>query len=283
MPFKNILVPIDGSKYSQMAAEYAFALGASCGASVSGQHVVDPRLVDLFVEPEFAAELGFTESIQTSDKVFSGLKKMGKLVLDLFAAEAVGRAMKVHTYLDEGYVLSEILKRSEEYDLLVIGHRGKGEHRFPTQTIIGAMAERVASAAKCPVLIATKPWDSIKQIVVAFDGSEPSIGALLMAEKLAKSLDKQLSAVTVYENDKQMPEVHLTMEQGQSFLKESWPVNIFKTVKGKTGPAILAEAAQSNGLLVLGAYGFKYKSDTVLGSTAVEVVRRSNTSVLLYR
>jgi nucleotide-binding universal stress UspA family protein len=282
MPFKNILVALDGSKYSQMAADYAFSLAANLGANVSGQHVVDPRLVDLFIEPEFAAELGFTESIRTSDKVFSGLRKIGKLVLDLFASEAVGRAMKVHTYLDEGYVLSEILKRSADYDLLVIGHRGKGEHRFPAEMIVGAMAERAAAGAKCPVLVATRPMESIKQILVAFDGSEPAVGSLLLAEKLAKALQLPLKAIVVYESKKDLAGAHLTIEQGQNFLKEN-SGEVFKAVQGNAAATILEQSAASNSLLVLGAYGFKNKSQTVLGSTATEVVRRSNTSTIIYR
>ena len=66
MTFKNILVALDGSSSSQLAADYGFWLATNLGASLSAQHVVDPRLVDLFVEPEFGEELEIATGASTS-------------------------------------------------------------------------------------------------------------------------------------------------------------------------------------------------------------------------
>src|SRR6516162_8050881 len=119
MTFKNILVALDGSSNSQLAAEYGFWLASNLGASLAGQHVVDPRLVDLFIEPGFAQELGFGESIATSEKVFMALRKVGKVILNLFANQAATRGLKITTFLDEGYVAEEIIKYGKQFDLLV--------------------------------------------------------------------------------------------------------------------------------------------------------------------
>src|SRR5581483_6621232 len=43
-PLKNILVPIDFSKSSQRALEYALPLAEKLGASLSLIHVIDPRI-----------------------------------------------------------------------------------------------------------------------------------------------------------------------------------------------------------------------------------------------
>ncbi|MBZ0187782.1 MAG: universal stress protein, partial [Candidatus Obscuribacterales bacterium] len=93
MPFRNILVAVDGSEYSQNAADYAFWLATELSAELVAQHVVDPRLVDLFVAPEFGEELGFSVAADTEDKVFRAIKKIGNVILELFVKEAKGRGI----------------------------------------------------------------------------------------------------------------------------------------------------------------------------------------------
>jgi len=283
MPFKKILVAVDGSEYSQIAADYAFWLAAGLDSQLCGQHVVDPRLVDLFVAPEFAEELGFGESIQTAEKVLRALKKVGRVVLDLFSKEAFGRQIKVETFLDVGYIVEEIVKRAEKHDLLIIGHRGRGQQRIPRELMIGSVAERVAVEAKIPVLIAESPVRSMEEIVVAFDGSEPARGALLMAERLAKLARCRLTAVTVVPSKERLAEGKLTVEQGEGVLREYWPEEVFLIREGHPAKTLLDYAAERKGLLVVGAYGFRDREDNVLGSTTTHAIRRSGSSVLVYR
>lgn len=281
--FDKILVAIDGSKYGQYASDFGFMLAAKLNASLSAQHVVDPRLVDLFVEPEFAAELGFGRSVETTDKVMSGLRKMGKLILTLFGDSASVHALKIDAFLDEGYIVDEILKRSQQFDLIVLGHRGRSARLLPTELMIGSIAERVAVGSRSPVLIAANKPESIRQVLVAFDGSEPSVGALLMAEQLAKAIDKPLKAIYVAHNAEAATEGKFAIAQGEQYLKEHWESPVFSLAIGKSADVLLKEAATTGSLLVLGAYGFKDPDQVVMGSTATKVIRKTDTSVLIYR
>ncbi len=283
MPFKKILVTLDGSQYSQTAANYAFWLALALDAELSGEHVVDPRLVDLFIEPEFAEELGLSKSIQTTDKVFSALRRIGKLILELFGTEASGRGLKVHTYLDEGYILDEILKRSLNYDLVIMGHRGRGHRKIPAELMVGSIAERVAVASKKPVLISVHPLESQTEILVAYDGSEPSRGALLMGEALAKSAGQRLRAIMVIPSASHHGEAQLMIEQGKDYLREKWPEEVFLIREGHPAEVLMEHAEKNGSLLVLGAYGFSNPDENVLGSTTTHVVRRARNSILVYR
>lgn len=283
MPFKKVLIALDGSQYSQMAAEYGIWLATSLGAGLTGQHVVDPRLVDLFIAPEFAEELGFSRSIETSEKVFSALRKIGKEVLELFALEAAAHGLKADTFLDEGHVAEEIVKYAESYDLLVIGHRGRGCRREASELILGSVAEYVATNSGSPVLVAIQPVSAMKQILVAYDGSEASRGALIMAEALAKSAGKTLKALTVVPSADQFPQARLLVEQGEKYLRESWQEDVFCIKEGSVADNLLELASTSHSLLVLGAYGFADPSMNVLGRTISRVIRQSGTSVLIYK
>lgn len=283
MPFKSILVALDGSECSQVAANSAIWLAEKLGAKLSGQHVVDPRMADFFIAPEFAEELGFRQSIETSEKVHRALKRIGKVILDLFSKEATARGIKTDTFLDVGYTVEEIVKRSDQYDLVVLGHRGRLQKKSPGDLMTGSVAERVTVNADQPVLIAMSPLSSVEQILVAYDGSEPSRGALLAAERLASRTGKRLRAVTVVPSAERMSEARLTVEQGEEFLRGHDREDVFEIHEGHPAKVLMQYADATNSLMYLGAYGYKSPDLTVLGSTASYVVRRTRTSVLVYR
>jgi len=285
MTFKNILVALDGSKNSQIAAEYGFWLASALGAKLAGQHVVDPRLVDLFIEPQFAEELGYQEFTNSSDKVFNALRKIGNVILEMFATEAIGRGLRTTVFLDEGSIVDEILNYAGEFDLLIMGHRGKEQSKLPTQLMLGSVAERVVVGAPVPVLVSVQPVHMLSQILVAFDGSEPSRGALLMAEHLAKETESKLKAVTVIPDATTKAKIHAKtlIDEGQSLLREKHDEEVFQIKEGAVAKTILDYAGFSNSLLVLGAYGYSDPEENVLGSTTTRVIRQTKTSVLVYK
>src|SRR5581483_8144726 len=90
-----------------------------------------------------------------------------------------------------------IVRNANKFDLLIMGHRGRGEQPLPTGILLGSVAERVVVSANVPVLVAVQPISDVSQILVAYDGSEAARGALLMAENLAKYLQIKLRAITV--------------------------------------------------------------------------------------
>ena len=283
MLFQKVLVALDGSKNSQIAAEYAFWIAHNLDAELAGQTVVDPRLVDLFIEPEFAEELGYSQSVETSEKVFFALRKISKTILELFATEAAVRNLKTTTYLAEGRIVEEILRYSSEFDVLVLGHRDGRQTQLPSRGMIGSVAERLAREASIPVLIAIEPLSKIKQILVAFDGSESSIGALLMAENLAKYTGSALKAVTVVSAKSNIAEAKLLTEKGEGYLREFSKGQVFDVEEGEVSPTILDKAHKSKSLLVVGAYGYGDPDRNVIGSTTSKLIRDSETSILIYR
>lgn len=283
MPFKKVLIAVDGSKYSQLASGYGFWLAASLDAKLTAQHVIDPRLVDLFIAPEFAEELGLSASAQISDKVFSALRRVGKLILKVLSSEAEGRKLSLHTVLDEGHVVEEVLKRAQDNDLVVIGHRGMGNQPVLADMTVGSVAERVAVGSKKPVIIAAKAIESMNELLVAYDGSEPARGALLMAEQLAKLGRVRLKALTVIPDKSHEAEARMTIEQGQKLLREFWPEEVFSIAEGNAAERLLETAERNQSLLVIGAYGFRNPETNVMGQTVTSVVRTATCSLLIYR
>lgn len=283
MLFDKILVALDGSHNSRNAAEYAFWLSSNLDSQLTGQHVIDPRLVDLFISPEFAEELGFSCSVDTSEKVFSALKKVGRVILDLFVREANERGLEVSTCLDEGYIVECILARLKEHDLLVMGHKSREDSEMPLNIVLGSVAERLSVNSRKSVLIASRPLKEIEQILVAYDGSEPSRGALLMAENLAKNTNCKLKAITVVAQGADLNSAKIIAQDGEKFLREFWSENVFFQKEGMVAESLLEQAKTSKSLLVIGAYGYNNKEQNVLGSTTTEVMRKASVSTLVFK
>lgn len=283
MPFKKVLIALDGSKYSQLASGYGFWLAASLEAKLTAQHVIDPRLVDLLIAPEFAEELGLSATQEISDKVAASLRKVGKLILKVVTSEAEGRKLNIQTCLDEGHVIEEVLKRAADHDIVVVGHRGMGAQPVVSELTVGTVAERVAVGSKKPVLIAATPIEALNELLVAYDGSEPSQGAVLMAEQLAKMGRQRLKAVTVIPDESHRAEAELTIEQGKKLLREFWPEEVFSVQVGNPADCLLETARKNQSLLVIGAYGYRNPEANVMGRTVTSVVRKSSCSMLIYR
>ena len=283
MPFRNMLLALDGSEYSQRAAEYAFWLSSELDAELTAQHVVDPRLVDLFVAPEFGEELGVGQAVDTEEKVFKAIKRIGKVILELIEKEAEKRGLEISSQLDVGHVVDEIIREADKHDLTIIGLRGKRHKMSPTNLMTGSVAERVVYSARDPVLVAVNPLDECEQFLVAYDGSEASKGALLAAEQLAKETHKSLKALTVVAEGEKTSEAELIVEQSETCLKEFHRSDVFSIVKGPHAKTLMDQSYDTNSILVMGAYGFNKFEDMVLGNTASQVVKQTRTSVLVFR
>lgn len=284
MTFEKILVALDGSESGQVAADCAFWLADKLDVSLCAQHVVDPKMVQLFLDPEFGKALGFRSRHETEKKVFNALRKIGSTILDLFINEAHKRSVNVSTTLDEGSVADRIIEYSSKFDLLVIGHHGRDCVSSPKLVPLGSVAERVVLGSQIPVLIAVQPLPLIEQVIVAYDGSEASRGALLMSEDLAKRIGASLKAVVVTHPSSERCEAELLVDDGKKFLHEKWSEDVFSIKEGRAAEIILSETQSAkNTLLVLGAYGYADPEQNVLGSTTTKVIRKTASSVLIYR
>jgi len=282
MPFRKILVAIDGSEYSQIAADYAFWLSNELDATVTALHVADPRLVELFIAPEFGEELGLDEAADTEDKIFRAIRRIGTVILDLFKKEGESRGVDVETHMEVGYIVEEVIKRSGEFDLIIVGHRGRGHKRSASHLMTGSVAERIVSESKTPVLVAVEPLSEVSQILVAYDGTDSSRQALLAAEKLAMETRKNLAAMPVVARSKDPQNVTVAVEQVEKALQEFHDQDIFITEEGHHARELIDYANRSDSMVVLSGNENNGEEQS-LGSTATYIVRRTQTSVLVFK
>lgn len=281
MLFNNVLVPIDGSDCSQLAIDYSMWLSSTLGSRLTGMHVIDPRLADLFISPGFAESLGFATDGETINRVSTALSSIGNRILDLFAMQAGEN--DVRKMLVKGWIVPEILRASFTHDLIVMGHHGSQSGTPIADVALGSVAERIAGGATIPVLVCINSLKDIRNIVVAFDGSEPSRGALLLGLELASCTKKPLLSVTAIMSDAHLVESRFIVEQGQTLLKEHSDSCTFEVLQGPATETILDFIAAEQALLIVGAYGFRDPQENILGRTTASLIRKSRNSLLIYR
>ena len=143
MNFKNIrkiLVPTDGSDYSERAAEYGVDIAKMLSAQIVVVYVIDQVVIDQISKA--------TER----DSVERELKENGQRYVNYVLSLAEKEGVKSSSLLAKGTPYEQIvhLARELNIDLIVMGTYGR---RGTERVLIGSVAQRVIEYAPCPVLV----------------------------------------------------------------------------------------------------------------------------------
>jgi nucleotide-binding universal stress UspA family protein len=145
--FKQILVPLDGSSHAAKAAEMAIELCRTYGAELTLLHVT-PRL-------ELPEQLkGYMKAEHLSSQDLLAVDEAAKRVIEDIRQSAAARGIgNVKIIYREGKPARSIVAYAEgaEIDVIVMGSRGLSEFE---SLLLGSVSHKVASLAKCTVVIA---------------------------------------------------------------------------------------------------------------------------------
>ncbi len=133
--FKRVLYPTDFSENSKKAIRYIKALNPE---EVTVLHVIDEDPFDIYEE--------FTWVDYDVERVKEHLIENARRKAEEIAKE-IGNA-SVEVVVGEPWI--EIVKRSRDYDLIVLGAFGKGGI---VERLLGSVAEAVLRHSECPVLV----------------------------------------------------------------------------------------------------------------------------------
>ena len=136
--FKNTLIAIDGSEYSNNALAYAANMAETYGATLWLLHV--------FAHPPDL--LGYDDF----EKLYARRKCAGQSVLDA-ALETLGDPpVEIRAELREGPEAESILNfaKNSRADIIVMGTRGMGALKG---LLLGSVSRKVIHYAGCPVMV----------------------------------------------------------------------------------------------------------------------------------
>jgi nucleotide-binding universal stress UspA family protein len=205
-----------------------------------------------------------------------------------------------------GNPINEVLRhaRLDSSDLIVLGAKGHSNLRL---ILLGSVSQGVVQHSTRPVLIARPSASDAREIVVGFDGSTHSRRAIDFVERLDLAPDISLRLVFVIEplllpdgmprefrrlatenaeniDERRLHNARVALNVTAQNLRKSGRRVDTEVVLGESG-LVLEEVARRHGaaLIVVGSRKPARERHYLLGSTAEELVRHSQTSVLVVR
>jgi len=145
--YNKILVPYDGSKFSQKALKMAKILAKAYGSTLYLGTVVEVSDVP---PPGLIRS---RETKKTFDQIKNSIRHSVETALEQREQECKYEGIKVSTHISEGSASDELLEfiLKNNIDLVVIGSHGLSG--FSKLKALGSVSRKISELADCPVMI----------------------------------------------------------------------------------------------------------------------------------
>ena len=275
----RILALVDGSAYSASVCHHSAWIAKKLGAAVDLLHLLPDHGAAGAKDFSGALTLGarsqLLQELATLDAQRAKLAAaQGHAILDdaqaLIEADGAG---PVTQKLRQGDLVETIRSLEPDIRALVIGKRGQGS--------AGSNLERILRSATVPVFVASRAFQPIDKVLIAFDASASAMRAV---DRMAASpVFAGLEAVLVHAGT-DTPALRAALEAARAKLAGGGIEASVQVVAGEPEVALERKiAAEGFGLLVMGAYGHSRIRSLIIGSTTTAMIRACKIPVLLYR
>ena len=277
----RVVAAIDASAYTGSVCRHAAWAAGRLGAPLSMVHVIDPA--DRVAPLDLAGNLilGEREALLRElgelDATRAKLAQQhGRLLLQ--QARQLAGVDTADLRLRHGALVDTLVELEDEVRLFVVGKRG--EHADFARGHLGREVERVVRSVHRPLLVASRTFQPIQRVLVAYDGSATTRKALAMVAEspLLRGLDIHLVTVGGGEGSERGLGDAARMLDGTGLHATT------EVIDGHPDEALAAYVdRQRIDLLVMGAYGHSRIRQLIVGSTTTAVMRNCQVPVLLLR
>ena len=134
---KKILLPVDGSSFSERAGEYAVFLAKNLGAQMVVMHII---------------KVGATEKLEL-ENIDSKKLKQAEICFSPIKNKAEKESVEVETKILVSRIIADTIieeAKDGDYELIVIGSRGLSGLK---KLVLGSVTEDVLKKSTVPVLV----------------------------------------------------------------------------------------------------------------------------------
>ncbi len=282
---KKIIALVDGSIYSESVCHHAAWIAKRTDAPVELIHVLGRRENSANTDLSGAIRLGarskLLEELADLDAQRAKLiSHRGRAVLeDARAIVDQDGVTEITTRLRHGDIVEAISEIEEDARVILIGKRGEAADFAKGH--LGSNLERIVRAAHRPVFVASRAFQPITSVLVAYDGGSSSMKAVDHIARSSLFVDLKVTVVTV---GSETPEIKKGLADAKALLKAAGIDADTRVIEGQPETELgkLVED-EGFGMVVMGAYGHSRIRSLVIGSTTTEMVRSCKVPVVLMR
>lgn len=271
---KRILVGIDGSEWSEIAARYALEFAAADGSDIQAVGVVPVDAV--------GGDRANAVALAYSSEVLDGEHMARRAVNEWFdKTERLCSETDVCFVrsLDVGDPAEQIPRAGITARLTVVGARGADEGR--QRGNLGRVASAMLRSAIKPMMITRDQYRPIRHVLVGWDGRAEAAHALEMVYQAARFGDWQITMVAGAPPTSPIAETCLYVAQ---YLKQEG-ISVRTHLTAGDAPEVVLEAAKAfePDLIAIGSRPKGAGGALFSGAAWREIVEAARVPVLLYR
>ena len=249
--FNYILVPVSGEEQGWIALEQAIAIAKRENSQIRGLHI--------------AVNATTKEGAEAA------------ALQEQFAVQCEQAGVNGRLIIETGPIAKTIIDRARWNDLIVMNLAHP-----PGSTVaarLGSGFRQIIQRSPRPILAVCQTISPLDKVLLAYDGSDKGNEALFMATYLAEQWGAQVVVVTAHEKKTADTAV---VDHARRYLELHEVAAKFVAAQGTAADLIMETAVSHQcNLIAMGGYGAQPVVKAVLGSTADEILRRSDMPVLI--
>jgi nucleotide-binding universal stress UspA family protein len=268
-----ILLALDGSTPSQLAAGAAIQIAAERNLLVVGLYVVDEAFISS-PQSDIRAELGTDEIPSTKAEIVSRFVLQGDRALKWLEKGCRASDVIGSTNVLFGGITETILQEADRAMLIGLGRRGHGHAGDLSH--LGLNFLSIAMHTKKPLLVGGDELRPIKRVLVAYRGGSQSQETLDWASRFYHMLNTELIILVVAEDRPTKSDEPAQLDQRG--------LAGYRIIRRSGEPAVeivqAAEETQSD-LIIMGRYRQATLMEWQTGSVPDQVLRQTKLPVLI--
>ena len=181
---KKVLACIDGSDYTQSVSDYAVWAAERLQAPLEFLHVLQRR-PQRSTGMDLSGSIGFEEQssllaelVKLDEQHAKLAQQRGRQILGGVVERARSQGVMAESRLRHGSLVETLTELEPDVRLFIIGKRG--EHADFAKLHLGSNLERAVRAVHQPLLVASRQFKPIQNVLIAFDGSETTRKGITM-------------------------------------------------------------------------------------------------------
>ena len=281
---KSILLCVDGSSYSVVAAKYAIDAANLMDANVNILYASDLKRFEISMIADFGGSIGAQPYQDMLSTVINFEKKkaafLEKKFSKLFSAAGLDDRYKFHHKTGIIFdTFDEFKNDITGLDLVIVGKRGESSDE--KEEHIGETVDGILNNISCPCLVAPRQYSKIKNILVAYDGSESSTKAIHSIERNAFFKNFEIHVISINPDTK----IQQNIENIEEILSKDAGLKI-KTIQKNPcdAPEIISKYVIENDidLVMTGSFSHNMIRRFLLGSTTIDILEKTPTAMLIF-